>query len=132
MRCTKLVLTVVGLMIVMLVALAAPAIADDGRRDGKQHDDKKKFFKDHGKKFFDHDFVEVDVDFDKRFFDHDKKFFDHDKKFFDHDFVEVDVDFKKVGRHSAWVGNCFVTDIDGNRFIDDWEVEITCFVPRRW
>jgi hypothetical protein len=102
MRCTKLVLTVVGLMIVMLVALAAPAIADDGRRDGKQHDDKKKFFKDHGKKFF------------------------------DHDFVEVDVDFKKVGRHSAWVGNCFVTDIDGNRFIDDWEVEITCFVPRRW
>jgi hypothetical protein len=101
MRCTKLVLTVVGLMLVMLVALAAPAIADDGRHDGKRHDDKK-FFK------------------------------DHDKRFFDHDFVEVDVDFDKVGRHSAWVGNCFVTDIDGNRFIDGWEVEITCFFPRKW
>ena len=102
MRCTKLVLTVVGLMIVMLVVLAAPAMADDGRhhRDGKQDHHNKKH--DHDKRFFD---------------DHDKKFFDdHDKRFFDPDFVEVDVDFDKVGRHSAWLGNCFVTDIDGNRW----------------
>ena len=128
MRRIKLVVTL-GVVIAAMVALsAAPAVADDGRhhndRDNKKHDrDNKKH--DHDRKFFDHDkgFVFVDDDV---FLDLEDDIFD------DENFVDVEVDFEKVPLRSALVGECFVTDIDGNGFIDDWEIEITCFVPRRW
>src|SRR4051794_40739417 len=41
---------------------------------------------------------------------------------------EVDVDVEEVGNNHNLEGECLVTDIDGNGFIDDWEVELTCFV----
>src|SRR3712207_4517300 len=110
MRRIKLIVALGVVIAAMLALSAAPALADDGRhhndRDHRKHNDHH-----HNKKHNDH---------------HHKKFFD------DEHFVDVEVDFEKVPLRSALVGECVVTDIDGNGFVDDWEVEVTCFVPRRW
>jgi hypothetical protein len=41
---------------------------------------------------------------------------------------DIDVDTENVANNSNLEGECFVTDIDGNGFIDQWEIDITCFV----
>ena len=110
MRRIKLVVGVCVVMAAILALSAGPAIADDGRH----HDNNKKH--DNNKRFLIHEDFEI--------------YDDHDD-FFDHGFVEeVDLEFETVPRHSALVGECLVTDLDGSGSIDDWEVEITCFVPR--
>src|SRR5918997_963190 len=89
MRRTKMVLAVVGLMIAMLVILAAPAMANDNHRDNNNHKNNgnhHRFFfdDDDNDDFFDDDFRH------NRFFDRDNDFdFDQD---FDQDADSGDVD----------------------------------------
>ena len=102
MRRTKMVLAVVGLMIAMLVILAAPAMAKDNDRDNNNHN--RFFFDDdkdnnHHNRFFDDDdvrFVFFDDDNNNDdFFDDDfrhNRFFDRDNDFdFDSD-LDQDAD----------------------------------------
>ena len=124
MRRTKTVLAVIAVMAAILVAFAAPAMADDGRhnKDNDRHDRH-----DHGFRFFDHNrSFDNDCCDDHELFDVDDLVFTGFSPFV---FApEIDVDIEEVGNKNNLEGECFVTDIDGNGFIDDWEVEITCFV----
>ena len=124
MRRIKTVLGVVAVMAAILVAFAAPAIADDGRhnKDNDRHDRH-----DHGFRFFDHNrSFDNDCCDDHELFDVDDLVFTGFSPFV---FApEIDVDTEEVGNNNDLEGECFVTDIDGDGFIDDWEVEITCFV----
>jgi hypothetical protein len=81
MRRTKMVLAVAGLMIAMLVVLAAPAMANDNDRDNNHKNNDKN---NHHNRFFDHD---DDDDDDVRFVFRDD-FFDDDfrNRRFDFDF----------------------------------------------
>ena len=135
MRRIKTVLAVIAVMAAILVAFAAPAMADDGRhnKDNDRHDRH-----DHGFRFFDHNrSFDNDCCGDHHLFDNDccddHDLFDVDDLVFTgfSPFVfapEIDVDTEEVGNNNDLEGECFVTDIDGDGFIDDWEVEITCFV----
>ena len=124
MRRTKMVLAVIAVMAAILVAFAAPAMADDGRhnKDNDRHDRH-----DHGFRFFDHNrSFDNDCCDDHELFDVDDLVFTGFSPFV---FApKIDVDTEEVGNNNDLEGECFVTDIDGNGFIDDWEVEITCFV----
>ena len=124
MRRTKTVLAVIAVMAAILVAFAAPAMADDGRhnKDNDRHDRH-----DHGFRFFDHNrSFDNDCCDDHELFDVDDLVFTGFSPFV---FApEIDVDTEEVGNNNDLEGECFVTDIDGDGFIDDWEVEITCFV----
>jgi hypothetical protein len=42
--------------------------------------------------------------------------------------AEVDVETENVGENNALEGECIVTDIDGDEEIEDWEIELTCYV----
>ena len=75
MRRTKLVLAALALMVAMLVALSAPAMADDrnnnnGDHHGKNHHGKNHHDFDFDRKHFDKDFdcCDFDFDFDDRHF----------------------------------------------------------------
>jgi hypothetical protein len=108
----KTMLLAVMLALTVLVMAAAPAIARDNHNNNRHNDKNNNFFDRH------HDF------------DHNG---DHNDFFFTgispvSDFEDVDVDVEEVGNNNDLEGECFVTDIDGNGSIDDWEVEITCFV----
>ena len=124
MRCTKTVLAVIAVMAAILVAFAAPAMADDGRHN-KDNDRNDRH--DHGFRFFDHNrSFDNDCCDDHELFDVDDLVFTGFSPFV---FApEIDVDTEEVGNNNDLEGECFVTDIDGDGFIDDWEVEITCFV----
>jgi len=104
----------VMLALTVLMMAAAPALARDNYHN--RHNDKNNNF------------------FDRH---HDFNDFDHNGDHNDVVFTgispflvapEVDVDVEEVGKNNDLEGECFVTDIDGNGSIDDWEVELTCFV----
>ena len=42
--------------------------------------------------------------------------------------AEVEVETENVGENNALEGECIVTDIDGDEEIEDWEIELTCYV----
>lgn len=130
MRRLKVILALALALAMMVTVSVAPAMAKDNNKNDNRLD--KKILRE-----LRHD------DFDcfgcgfNRFnhrFDHDFECCDDEDLVFTgfSPFLagvpDVDVDTENVPNNSNLQGDCVVTDIDGNGFIDDWEIEITCFV----
>jgi hypothetical protein len=116
MRRTKVVLAVAAMMVAMLVALAAPAMANDKNERNDQH--------------------RTNIS-DDNCCNNERNHIDDDFGIFDDGdedwwgfwgLAEVEVETENVGENNALEGECIVTDIDGDEEIEDWEIELTCFV----
>lgn len=96
------------LALTVLMMAAAPAMAHDNH-----HNDRNNHFFDRHN------------DFDRNG-DHHDFFLTGISPFLTFD--DVDLDVEEVGNNNDLEGECLITDIDGNGFIEDWEAKVTCFV----
>jgi hypothetical protein len=125
LRRIQFVLTALALMAMMMVALSAPAMADNNGDNNRHDNDRNDNNNNCCNNFLDrHDDFGVFNDFSN---DDEEDFFTDVSPFF-LGADDVDVDFDNVGNNNDLEGECVVTDVDinGDGFIND--ADITCFV----
>jgi hypothetical protein len=133
MRRLKVVFALALALAMMVTISVAPAMAKDNNNDNNDNNNNR-----HDNNFFDRhdDFGCFGCGFNRfndRFDDDFECCDDSDLVFtgfspFLAGVPDIDVDTENVANNSNLEGECFVTDIDGNGFIDQWEIDITCFV----
>ena len=121
MRRIKLILATAAVLVATLVVTAGPAMADHTNR----HENRQDRWEERQDRWEDR--WEEREDRWEDLWDNDGLIFTGFSPFglFA---PEIDVNTEEVGENNDWEGECFVTDIDSNGSIDDWEVEITCYV----
>jgi hypothetical protein len=99
-------------MVLLLVAVAAPAMADKNRHNNDRRDNDRHDNRSHGNAIYDIDDYDIDDDY----------FLGYYPGIYS---TVGDVDYKNVRERNWRDGECFVTDVDQDGFIAEYDY--TCY-----